>query len=1004
MVWLNSSPTLLVPLVDPETPLVARCMPHAPLIVILTESAVLIYHQHTFLPLASHRRTKDSLYQHGYNANFRIQDISVNTSKLQQSTHVNLIVQTTTSYLVVFQINISYSKSMFLILDAKTDETLQAGLPLITTQSLFSLANILKSATRSIIAGHDATSNLENIEHFNNSNAEDELNNFAVPHVKISIFRILKISIGLSDFWLKHNSHNLFVYHSNDLQIINLKTFVNEVYLLDDLDWYVSKSPVHIMKYNEYFNYFLFVNSDNEIWYMTFNSEKELIGHKVSDLEIKIVSNSMSFHFNPQFNLVLVSTDKGLLLYRTESMEDTARFTFIKRMQLDPNHSQEVSTETINVNWSPCGEFFTSIHGSTWRIYSKFGNCYFNSKEILKELNTTANDTKKLVDFLKVSHVLVPSNSRNIVVIDSNNESMYLLEILNNSTTHHDKYNPTLVLTNSEYLNVLVESKQTIAKFPILPLFKSIMRQIQVVNQPPKSHKCLNGKLTISSNIYHQMSISYGDKISISTPFMTEGGDINHTLWFNFHDYLQETLNIINHFWFQDYLVLVNRNFVKLEVNEVERLTDELLILDTSPSKYGHGGNGYKFNSDSIIWRYNLDQCVLAYDISCFNGNQDQLVVITNEYKIIMFNISKYDLVKHKGSNNSKIFVGMNKTINLKLILNKLSIQNISLIKLVEGRHFLILLNTGEFCILKSLGENSNVYDLIMINNCVEFFRLKTLYDEFLYLSTGSSILIYKLTDITNCSGKVMVHPIVIKNDDYFFQPLILNVTHNDKKNKSINLIGFETFSFSRNKHLTLKTRINYKLILNDFIEFDLVNNNKDLSIFDKYKEYSNFQYCLELLLFKHLTNIDDDIQSDADGKVLKILIQLIDKQEGASEFIYINCLRKIEVGYWYKFFDTLETTPLKFMNKLISMGQVELCYNYLIIYLNFKKEYEAPTKKTESLLDDQDQTIILKIIKMLDSAERWDWCFELCRFIKLLEPSSELLRKVKKQVEVLNK
>ena len=46
--------------------------------------------------------------------------------------------------------------------------------------------------------------------------------------------------------------------------------------------------------------------------------------------------------------------------------------------------------------------------------------------------------------------------------------------------------------------------------------------------------------------------------------------------------------------------------------------------------------------------------------------------------------------------------------------------------------------------------------------------------------------------------------------------------------------------------------------------------------------------------------------------------------------------------------------------------------------------------------LSGDDKQIILQIIKMLAESEKWDWCFELCRFIKILEPSGQFLKEIK--------
>lgn len=234
-----------------------------------------------------------------------------------------------------------------------------------------------------------------------------------------------------------------------------------------------------------------------------------------------------------------------------------------------------------------------------------------------------------------------------------------------------------------------------------------------------------------------------------------------------------------------------------------------------------------------------------------------------------------------------------------------------------------------------------------------------------------------------------MVDPITIAVHD--FQPLVIKNTVSESSAglKSIDLIGLESISFYKNNYLIVKNKMNHKLILNNFIEYDVSTKFDINTILHKYHPFDNFDYCLELLLFNYLTSNSADYLSK--------IIELIN-HTNLPESIYINCLRKIEIAYWQTFFEHLKTTPTDFMNKLIEIGNVELCYNYLIIYLNFKKEHEDTS--SDISLDSHDTEIILKIIKMLDKSQKWDWCFELCRFIKLLEPSGNLL----KQIEVVLK
>lgn len=632
--------------------------------------------------------------------------------------------------------------------------------------------------------------------------------------------------------------------------------------------------------------------------------------------------------------------------------------------------------------------------------------------------------------------------------MNKNKSHLYLVDLLSLANGNHSTGTSSdLIFYNNEYISILsnysANAANNFIRFPMLPLFKDIFRKIENFNGSSSSVKYPSGQLRLSSNRYRQISVTYGDHIAVSTPY-NSGHYVNQILWFNFRDYYVEPLNIIEHFWFDDYLILFNRTV------QEDIFVDEIMVLDTSLSKYGHGGTNFNFDSDLIIWKHNLNSKFICYELSdreetTLKGNgidlSKNLMIVTDDKKIIIFELSKYEssiLIKKRLQSgnphqnlddqddsdvkNYKIFIGLSKTVHLNSIQDKLAIPDISQLSMVENKHFLLLLNNGDLFLLKNytskpsldesngaLKQPSNMYELIKIKGSIEYYQLQSINYikqnkiSYLYLFNGESLLIYNLLEMIELAFGThkrvpdniddleprMVDPITIAVHD--FQPLVIENTVSESSAglKSIDLVGLESISFYKNNYLIVKNKMNHKLILNNFIEYDVSTKFDIDSILLKYQPFNNFDYCLELLLFNYLTSNSADYLSK--------IIELINHTY-LPESIYINCLRKIEIAYWQTFFEHLKTTPTEFMNKLIEIGSVELCYNYLIIYLNFKKEHEDTS--SDISLDSHDTEIILKIIKMLDKSQNWDWCFELCRFIKLLEPSGNLL----KQIEVVLK
>lgn len=1005
MVWVNGCPQFLINVPVTEEILDLIDIPHTPLLGVLTKTSVFIFNQFTLLPLGSHVRNLKSIESDGSNMQMKTKHVSVNTAKFQKLNTVNLFIQTDLNFLIIYQISINYSSSIYEVHN-KNDELIQNGLPLSFTPLGFSITNFFKSATKTIIHGsEDISINLENIENANNCPIEDDIGGLNIEPIKLSIFKILKIGIGLKDFWLQQNSHNLYIFNNHDeknhdistekdddyLQMVNILNFKTKLFHFLDFAWY-NNCKITFITYNEFLNYFLFVNKKNEIWYMTLEDEKDHV-YKIGTGE-----NIDNIWFNPQTNLLVVKQE-GLKLYS------------IKHKQL--NFLKDLDIEEGEVEWSPCGEFFKLINKSdnSWKLLSKFGNIKFDSQQVLNELDES-NDTNR--DFLKATMITIAGNGSTLYVL---NKTKLFYVSLNKSDGP--------ILYNKEYMTIIQNNKDII-RFPMLARFKKILLNQEHFNGKVNQHKkSESGKLTFSRSLHNQLAIAYGDYLSVSTPY-SQGDKIDHIIWFNFRNHFADSLNIVHQFWFQDYLIVINRRsrivFEENDEDDKDHLVDEFIVLDASRTKFGMGGEDISFTSDSLLWKYDFKSTFINVHLSNDKNNTGQVVILTADHRLIVLQLATDKMVKTDTEiKHYKIFISVNKTVHLSSISHRIDLDAVIQTSMINNRHFLFLLATGDFYLLKNQSRplihtpaqavkptsnnNNNMYDLIKLHSSIEFFKFKSIKFEndlrFIYLFNGKQVLIYEIDEmIEKAYDKTKKHPDEVLDFDDEEDALIPITIDTDGMqpfefdamldNKSLDLIGLETLAIDKQTAggLIIRNRISHKLILNNFIEFDLLHKGDLESSFKKYKHFRSFHYCLELLLFKHLT--------DEKCLPLKRLFQLIEFTDN-SEFIYINCLRKIEIGYWNTFFNVLETTPEDFMNRLIEIDNVELCYNYLIIYLNYKHEDE---KSSKDQLSEVDKEIILKIITMLTRAGKWDWCFELCRFVKILEHSDEFLKQIKQELE----
>lgn len=1013
MTWVNSCPKFLIPL-SLSLPIVAVTpIPQTPLLAVVTSSTVVIYESTSLLPLALHKRTQECLQTHGPSVEAQARHVAVDTSKLHQLHSVNLYVRTNSNYVLIFHLFINYARSLYEVTDANdTDRTLQNSKPLASDSSRFNLTNLIKLATKTIIQGGAAGTNLTNLEHFNNAATDDDQRNENIPLVKLTMVKILKMNAGITGFWCKPSSQNLiFSNDCQEVQILNLKTFNNEIIKLLDFKWYYD---TELIEYNSNYNFFLHLNTTNELAVLQFD-------HSSKDLTLsytlltKLDFKCRAIIFNPQFNLVIFQSDTDLRIYKMSLNAKHSTLTYLKTLHgiSDP--------KTTFCKWSPCGTFLILWDTETgfWKIISKFGFCLFDSQSLAEEISTAdiePENLERVNGFCFISNCAISLNSQTLYLVNADSSKLFYVDLLR----LQERYADLPIFYDNNYLSSPITEIKSFARFPILPMFQKILSRFHFVNGTALalSHRKPTGAFTIKTNDFQQLSISYGESIAVSTPIKL-GTEFLQPLWYVFYNHVAEAMNIVDHFWVDDYLFTINR-FAREDGDADDGhnlMVDELMVFNTLASKHGAGGVDFKFDSDSLVWRHSFKTRIVNFEL-VDNQTSKTLVLVTSDMKVILLSLSSKD-----ESGEGRIAISILRTIHLSSMKHKISITSIQQIAMVDGKHFLFLLDTGEMFLLKnqsqetgedttngkSITQMNNMYELIKICSVVESFQVsvinfnQTRHNRYVTFFNGNDVLIYNMNELVERtyefvgvenSGEVDIEkpllPIKVIIDTFMPLRVILSTG-------SIEVTGFEYQPTFKSGFLILKHKSSRQLILNKFIEHDLFESSLSVNeITQKYLNFSNYDYCLELLLFENLDNAD---QTNRIQKVCRLV-----DATGNSDSIYINFLRKIEVTYWNNFFDLLNQTPVGFMNRLIESKNVELCYNYLNVYLNFKREFEGSAAQAVSdedgkILDNKDRALISRIIQMLLKELKWDECFELCRYIKLLEPSGELLREIREFV-----
>lgn len=1013
---------------------------HTLMMAILTPDSIIIIDKQTLLPITVYTRPPKSLDQQGTNQYLKTKSINIDAVNLQKLEVVNLFLITNKDYLIIYQLHIPQNASIYELHKESTGEMIQKQLPITTgTANSGSIFQYLKEMTKSVMGNNLIT--LENIENFNNQSQYQELQ--LINNCKISVFKILKISNGINNnnVWVKSNSHNIFINNLNLFQIINIKNLKEVTFNVLDFEWYTGGDLINSW-YNSYKKSFIFINEYDELWYLSFGvNELDPVGYKLGVYKV------WDLVFNPKYDLLLIKSkhqnEAGKKVYKgiddlgeeelgTEldtdidlgtgdetqvedgdsiSSSETINLKLYKFVDRKLTYLNDISfnlgEDDFTVTWSSDGEFFIVLtQKGYWLISSKFGNITTNTYNLSTELN-------KL--YLPIHNLIILNNSHQIIY--NYNNQIYKLNLIKSVNQEQ------LIYNNLQYL-ILVDNSKLI-KFPLLNTFKRILTNMEsmegsILDKQDNIDKNSEGKLLVKLNQFNQLIITYGNNVSISTPIKT-GNKYNHILWYNFKNYYMEQFNIINQLSHGNYLILVNRT-VK-EVNGRDKLIDELIVMNIEDSKYAKGGCVYRFDSDLITHRQKFNYLIKSIDVI---NESNQLVFIDDHNQLVTLSLLD-DYYNESDQLLYKFFIKVDKIINLK----SFKIQdtkdreiNINQFKVVHGpendiKGFMILLGTGELLLIKNQFNKilmTHYYQLVNLGHNVESIIVNPLLinDEFvnyLLLITGENqLLIYNLMDLVdqsfdnshhlndgikdiNISLPLSLTP--IKIDITNFEPTKLVVSSN---NNGINLIGIEDNllnNYSTQNEDTdkeevdttpLVIKINYQLILNSLIKFDLINGVSFARILDKFGHFYQFNYCLELLLFNGLINNNHTF--------IKQLIKLIRMVQ--RPFIFINCLRKIEFKYWSVFFKILDANPIDLMTEFIDNNQMDLGYKFLIIYLNLKTDL----LDSNANLNDNDKEIILKIFTLLIDQHKFESAFELCRFIKLLDPGSETLKTLRLSIQ----
>lgn len=1026
-----------LPTSEPVVKLVA--VPHTPIFVLVTASSVSAHHTCSLAPLDVHVRPKESLEAHGASIDAQVRCVAPHGADADAARLIpaSLFIHTANNYTLIYTLTANYLKPAYAVVLASTGASLQDCLPVAQGAAHTSLGAMLRSATKTLLHGASALCNLANLEHFLYQATDDESRNAPVPLARLVLAKIIKVSSLVRCFWAKLNLHNLIYYnHLNQLQVLNYKTLRTESVALER---YPCLHHPKVLDYNLQQNHFFCLNGSNDLilFQVSGDPEKKLLKDHRGDSKDLVHSHEPAaavssppvlpetalppdsdsvvlvkddflahldyvphkFVFSPHSDLILfvLMTEESAVIRIHHLCALPPRLRLVRTLTPFP------SSKAVVCLWATCGSFFVCLNVDTglWKVYLKFGSLLFDS-DIAHSLLFSGESAESNTHFCWASHVAIDPNSMAIYVI-SQDHCFFKLDLLHLHMSSY-KLSSFPLLYDDSYVTIPYLGLKVVSKVPILPSFQKVVAHMQhSASSMRAGHKASGSEaqFTMQLNSFDQLSMSYGANLCVSTPVCL-GSVANHVLWYLFYNHSMSTMNIVHHFWLDDFLVLINRF-------EEETAMDEMVMLNTSNSKFGNIGKQFKFDSDLILWRHTFKNQILSCHVSASKNQGQTLVVLCDDFRLIVMEIDPKSLLNGESGTEKRRLLRGSKTIHLSSIKNKLSFNRIKDMVNIYEEHFFFLLETGDVYLLKNQANSSdpgpqtkNMYELVLIGHGVE--RVEVGEIEFgpnkarpvLSLYFGESMHVYNLAELLEVTDTGAEAPLAVAGVDHVprnmagcrpvsiqaagFFPLRL-VYHNIQGERTLEVMGLEYQVSTRSKHLLVRPRVGRLLVLKDFVYHDLMRGHPLQEIHANYLAFKSYSYCLELLL---VNTVDEPEQ-------MSKVTGLIQESPNMNQ-IYVSFLRKIEASHWSLFFSMLNMKPLEYMNELLSSQDVDLCYSFLNIYLNHKREHGD---EDQELLGQDEQAVVLRILRMLKMSKRWDQFLELCRYIKFLQPEGQIFEEI---------
>lgn len=982
--------------------------------VILTYRSIYLFDWTHKAPVNLHIRSDESIEKFGSNK-------SIKLSTNQQT----FAVKTDKNVILVYTIKFGGSNSELLTVYSKSDHIIQNGFPL-TNYKLNSLMY------GGINSKFDITNNIENQGIVKNLlSSLIGLDGAEVPIVDLGLRLklILNIASPVVEFSFINNLELLLINtkpHAfqivqlasgnlksiNNVDILSEKQDINFI-LADELEWFRdpeinNQSEIKGMDYNFDLDCFLWNNEQGDVLLIkkegsygpSLKFTASVVYKCPENSKLKAIKSLIN-HFK---NICYVLLENGTLLIYKLMDNFTCKLLKVIEPCLPSKNAKDLYLH-------PFGDSIIVLYSNGWNIYSVLGNLNFSTFEY---------------DHLKISNVKKIQYLSSLEIILINNDN----KIISVELT---------VCNNGEGFNSLSMKRPILYDSNKISIFKGYEKKLVEHHHYNYNINDITNKETdvwftemvpllfrMNNNIIRSCSASDdGNCICIVGNFDVIIFNILRKQW-KFLEVNKDTANfekdeskVKKCLWWKNYLILgLSNNKKDTGGSEIVVFSEKILEANES------------FSLDFIVWNFNFndtpfEEVFINFNVDLYN---DILIAVTDKLNCYSWNLKKttsftdkingdYEstLMEDESLKSYKSSITLQKSIVYQLKScfkenDESIILNYGTILKISDTDILFLSNTDLYYIKREKVSDSISFSYVtyLINSSVEYiFKLN---NSLICLFDGSQLIHYNLNDDLDL---LKLKPIEIKigndttksGDTYTVQytgvcPYPITTISNQNV-----MFGIEIDCFNK---LKLKLETNRKNYLTDLVNHYIlsnisIKNNEDDSnainittVYGKFSKFKNFKFVLEKLMVDYLQNCYEDKQFDIEDEYFSRLYALINLT-GSSYEIILNCLKKTETHFWPIFFEKAKQNPRYIVHRLFTESDNQkLTAHFFIIMLNYEKfdknksreKYKNKKKKRSSVssLSNDDQDIIINILKKLIVSKDFETSFELVRFLKIVD------------------